>query len=98
MSSPARTRFMLGNETIRHYVECLVLAPAGVEVKKEPAGPVRGNGPLGPIEQLFKGRVQALRKMKEIDQGGSYRRGIRIATPDDREDHAEGSPIEAGSK
>ena len=67
MSSPARARFMLGNESIRHYVECFVLAPAGVEVKKEPAGLVRGNGPLDPIKQLFKGRVPALRKMKEID-------------------------------
>jgi hypothetical protein len=55
---------MLGNESIRYDGECFFLAPAGVEVKKKPAGLVRGNCPLGPIEQLFKGRVQALRKMK----------------------------------
>jgi len=46
MSSPARNRFMLGNESIRNDGECFVLAPARVEVKKESSGLVRGS-PLG---------------------------------------------------
>ena len=49
-------------------------------------------GPIRPSE----GKHPA--KMRKTDQGGSYRRGIRIATSDDREGHAEGSPIGAGSR